>query len=339
MKRLVTFTGIFAVLGLAISPAFASDTQYPLTLNNCGVDVTFDKAPERAVGIGQASAEIMLLLGLEDQMVGTAFWPNQVLPQLAEANAKVEVLTVEFPTFESILAKEPDLVTAALPSLIGPSSRVATREDFDSVGVATYLSPNTCVAEGAAKDKFGYGSRDQLWSMDGLYQEIDEIAQIFDVNDRGQALIEDLEQREAALRAATPEGDEPLSFVFWFSSPSPSADAYLGGKNGASGFIADVLGGTNAIDSDAEWPALGWESIIAADPDVIVVARVDRNRWDLDNSDAKIEFLNSDPATREMKAVKNGAIVVMDGHAMDPTVRTIFGAEEVAEQLKVLGLR
>lgn len=341
MTRLLTVSGFCSLLVLASHSALASDTQYPLTLNNCGVEVTFDKAPERAVGIGQASAEIMLLLGLEDQMVGTAFWPNQVLPQLAEANAKVEVLTVEFPTFESILAKEPDLVTAALPSLIGPSSRVATREDFDNVGVATYLSPNTCVAEGMEKDKFGYGSRAQLWSMDGLYQEINEIAQIFDVNDRGQALIEDLEQREAALRAATPEaeGGEPLSFVFWFSSPSPSADAYLGGKNGASGFIADVLGGTNAITSDAEWPALGWESIIAADPDVIVVARVDRNRWDLDNSDAKIEFLNSDPATREMKAVKNGAIVVMDGHAMDPTVRTIFGAEEVAEQLEALGLR
>ncbi|AQU81973.1 MULTISPECIES: ABC transporter substrate-binding protein [unclassified Halomonas] len=339
MKRLFAFTGLCAMLGLVSNSAFADATQYPLTLDNCGAEVTFDQAPERAVGLGQASAEIMLLLGLEDKMVGTAFWPNSVLPQLAEANAKVEVLTVEFPTFESILAKEPDLVTAALPSLIGPSSRVATREDFDNVGVATYLSPNTCVSEGMAKDKFGYGSRAQLWSMDALYQEIEELARIFDVNDRGQALIEDLEQREAALRAETPEGGEPLSFVFWFSSPSPSADAYLGGKNGASGFIADVLGGTNAIDSEAEWPALGWEGIIAADPDVIVVARVDRNRWELDKVEAKIEYLNSDSATREMRAVKNGAIVVMDGHAMDPTVRTIFGAEEVAEQLEALGLR
>lgn len=326
-------------LGLAICPVFADATQYPLTLNNCGAEVTFDKAPERAVGLGQASAEIMLLLGLEDRMAGTAFWPNSVLPQLAEANAKVEVLTVEFPTFESILAKEPDLVTAALPSLIGPSSRVATREDFDRVEVPTYLSPSTCVAEGMTKDKFGYGNRAQLWSMETLYQEIEELARIFDVNDRGQALIEDLERREAALRAASPEGDDPLSYVFWFSSPSPSADAYLGGKYGASGFIADVLGGTNAVTSEAEWPALGWESIIATDPDVIVVARVDRNRWELDKAEAKIEYLNSDPATREMRAVKNQAIVVMDGHAMDPTVRTIFGAEQVAEQLQALGLR
>ena len=339
MKRLFAFTGLCAMLGLASNPAFADATQYPLTLNNCGVEVTFDRAPERAVGLGQNSAELMLLLGLEDRMVGTAFWPNSVLPQLAEANAKVKVLTVEFPTFESILVEEPDFVTAALPSLIGSASKVAKREDFVNVGVPTYLSPSTCVDEGAAQDKYGYGERSQLWNMDMLYREIDELAQIFDVNERGQTLIDDLQSREAALRADAAENDQTLSYLFWFSSPSPSADAHLGGKNGASGFIADVLGGTNAITSEADWPTLGWESIIAADPDVIVVAGVDRNRWELDTAESKIAFLNSDSATREMPAVKNQAIVIMDGQAMNPTVRTIFGAEQVAEQLKALGLR
>lgn len=331
--------GACAVFGFLTSPAYAAATSYPLTIDNCGVKVTFEKAPERAIGLGQNSAEVMLLLGLEDRMVGTAFWPNKVLPQLAEANAKVKVLTVEFPTFEAILTQTPDFVAAALPSLLGPSSKVAKREDFEKVGVPTYISPSTCVAEGATKDKFGYGDRSKLWNMETLYQEIDEIARIFDVQDRGNALIADLKKREAALRADAPKDGKKLSYVFWFSSPSPAADAYLGGKNSASGFIADVLGGTNAITSEAESPALGWESIIASNPDVIVVAQVDRNRWELDKSAAKIEFLNTDPATSQMPAVKNKAIVVMDGQAMNPTVRTIYGAEQVAQQLKTLGLR
>lgn len=101
-------------LGLATSPAFAGATQYPLMLDNCGAKVTLGKAPERAVGLGLASEEIMLLFGPEDRMVGTAFWPNQVLPQLADANAKVKVLTTEFPTFESILAQNPDFGVTAL---------------------------------------------------------------------------------------------------------------------------------------------------------------------------------------------------------------------------------
>jgi iron complex transport system substrate-binding protein len=322
--------------GLVASTGAEAATRYPLTIENCGSKITVDKAPARAIGLGQNSAEIMLLLGLQDRMVGTAFWPSKVLPQLAEANAKVKLLTVEFPTFESILAQNPDFVAAALPSLIGPTSKVAKREDFDKVGVPSYISPSTCLSTEKVKNE--YGSRDQLWNMDLLYREIDELSQIFDVADRGQALIADFRKREATLRAGVSKDGRTLSYVFWFSSQSPTADAYLGGKNAASGFIADVLGGKNAITAEAEWPTLGWESIIATNPDVIVVANLDRNRWELDKPEAKIKFLTTDPAVSQIPAVKSKAIVVMDGQAMNPTIRTIYGAEQVAEQLKALGL-
>lgn len=334
MKYFLAASGFASLLSIQ-SPAIAA-TQYPLTLENCGISITYEKAPERAIGLGQNSAEIMLLLGLEDRMVGTAFWPSQVLPELAEANAKVKLLTVEFPTFESILAENPDFVASALPSLIGPSSKVAKREDFEKLAIPTYLSPSTCLNTEEVKDE--YGSRDKLWNMDLLYKEIDELSQIFDVNDRGQALIADFKQREAKLRANATAQDKKLSYVFWFSSQSPSAEAYLGGGNGASTFIADVLGGENAIKAKAEWPTLGWEGIIAANPDVIVIANLDRNRWKLDKPEAKIEFLTTDPVVSQMPAVKNKAIVIMDGQAMNPTIRTIYGAEQIASQLKDLGI-
>jgi iron complex transport system substrate-binding protein len=335
LKLFVAVSGLAAAFAMTTIPAMAAATKYPLTIDNCGAAVTFQKAPERAIGLGQNSAEVLLMLGLQDKMVGTAFWPSKVLPQLAEANAKVKLLTVEFPTFESLLAENPDFVAAALPSLMGPTSKVAKRDDYDKLGIPTYLSPSTCLSTDKVKDQ--YGSREQLWNMDLLYKEIDELSQIFDVADRGQALIADFKKREEALRSSVAKDGKKLSYVFWFSSPSPSADAYLGGKNGASGFIADVLGGENAIKAEAEWPTLGWEGIIAADPSVIVVASLDRNRWELDKPEAKIKFLNTDPAVSQMQAVKNKAIVVMDGQAMNPTIRTIYGAEQIAEQLKAIG--
>ena len=76
----------------------------------------------------------------------------------------------------------------------------------------------------------------------------------------------------------------------------------------------------------------------AANPDVIVVSSLDRNRWALDNAEEKIKFLKSDPAVSQLDAVKKGHIVVMDGQAMNPTIRTIYGAEQVGEQLRKLGL-
>ncbi|MCG7622509.1 ABC transporter substrate-binding protein [Epibacterium sp. Ofav1-8] len=312
-----------------------ADTHYPLTIENCGQSVTFDKAPENAVALGQNSAEIMLLLGLEDRMAATAFWPNAVLPEVAEANSGVERLTVEFPTLESVLATQPDFVAAMLTTLLGPDSKVAKRSDFEGLGIPTYLSPSACSTTLDAGD--AYGSRGELWNMDLLYKEIEDLSRIFDVAERGQALIADFRAREAALRAQFSE-TEDLSFLFWFSSPSPADDAYLGGGNGPSGYIADVLGGTNAIKTEADWPAVGWEGIMAADPTVFVVAQVDRERWNLDTADNKIAFLTSDPTVSQMEAVRNGRIVVMSGAAMNPSIRTLYGAEQVAEQLKAIDL-
>lgn len=321
-----------AVAALAsLTAAAQAQTVYPLTLENCGQTVTFSQAPQNAVALGQNSAEIMLLLGLQDRMAASAFWPNSVLPELAEANAEVEVLTVEFPTLEAVLSRQPDFVAAMLTTLMGPDSTVANRSDFEELGIPTYLSPSACSTTLNAGD--AYGSRGELWSMDLLYKEIEDLSRIFDVTDRGAALIEDFRTREAALRAQFSQ-TEGLTFLFWFSSPSPADDAYLGGGNGPSGYIADLLGGSNAIRTEADWPAVGWEGIMAANPTVIVAAQVDRNRWNLDTAEAKIEFLTSDPTVSQMDAVRNGRIVVMSGAAMNPSIRTLYGAEQVAEQLQ-----
>ena len=298
MMLALPLAGALALVVSGVVQAADAHTQYPLTLENCGQKITYTHAPKRAVALGQNSAEILLLLGLQDRMVGTAFWPSKVLPQLADANAKVKLLTVEMPRLESILAEDPDFVAAALPSLIGPNSKVAKREDFEKMGVPTYLSPGTCLASGTAKD--AYGSRDQLWSPELAYREIDDLSRIFDVPARGQALIADLKARvEKARQTAEKAGLAGKSYLFWFSSPSPSADAYVAGKNSASGYIATVLGGRNAVTNETEWPTMSWESIIATQPDVIVVATLDRNRWELDKPEAKIKYLTTDSATRD----------------------------------------
>lgn len=325
-----------ASLALLSSAGHAEQTHYPLRLQNCGVEVVFEHAPERAVTLGQNSAEIMYLLGLENRMAATAFWPSHVLPELSAANDKVRLLSIGNPSFEAVLSSNPDFVAAQLRNMFEPAGLVARREDFSKLGIPTYMSPSACstrLNEGGA-----LGARSKLWDMSLLYQEIEELAKIFDVADRGQSLIADLRQREKALREKRRVVGRDLTFVFWFSSSSPSADAWLGGKNGASGFIADVVGGRNAVTTEVEWPTLSWERIAALNPTVIVIASLDRQRFELDRPDTKIKFLTSDPVVSQLDAVKHGHIAVIDGQAMNTTVRTIYGAEQLARQLEEFGL-
>ena len=132
--------------------------------------------------------------------------------------------------------------------------------------------------------------------------------------------------------------DGKLSAVFWFSSAEVDIDPYVAGKNGAPGYIMSALGIKNVIDSEEEWPTVGWETVAKANPTIIVAGKMDRRRYPADDVAVKQEFLKSDPVTSLMPAVKQNHVVVMDAQAMNPTIRTIEGIEVLADAVDKLGL-
>lgn len=324
---------------LSIIPAthaLSNDTNYPLTLTNCGMEIGFLSAPQNTVTVGQSATEILYALGLAERVAGTSVWFTPVLPEFREVNAGIERLADNDPSFEAVVNRRPELVAAQYEWHIGPTGSVATREQFHELGIATYVMPADCDTKDNSTG--GDGTRTAAFSPEAIYKGIHELATIFDVQEAGQALVADLESREATAIAAAEalELPEELSAVFWFSSPDRSADPYVAGRLGAPGYMMDALGIHNVVESDEEWPTVGWESIARADPDIIVVASMDRRRYPADDVAEKLDFLHSDPVTREMSAVRNGRIIEMDAHAMSATMRTIFGLETLVEALPSL---
>lgn len=337
LKR-AAIAAVFAAtaFGFSAGAVLAAPTAYPLTLKNCGRDVTFTHAPQRTVSIGQSTTEILYMLGLADKVVGTAVWIGPVIKGYEEANAKIDRLADNDPSFESVLAKKPDLVTAQFQWHVGPEGVVAKPEQFEELSIPVYTSPADCV--GKDNSGGGDGVRHQVFTMDLIYQEITDLAQIFNVQDRGAKLVADLKAREDVARKKIASADGKLSAVFWFSSAELDIDPYVAGKNGAPGYIMSALGIRNVIDSEEEWPTVGWETIAKADPKLVVVGKMDRKRYPADDVVVKQAFLNEDPVTRLMPAVSQGHIVVMDAQAMNPTIRTIEGIEVLADAVVQLGL-
>jgi iron complex transport system substrate-binding protein len=317
-------------------PGAPHASGYPLAIENCGVEVTFAQAPRRAVTLGQNSAEILLSLGLADRMAGTAVWVGPVLAGLEEANAGVDRIADNQPSFEAVLNAAPDFVAAQFTSDIGPQGRVGTRGQFAELGVATYVSPSDCIGKDDAGG--GDGSRSTPFSMELIYREIDELARIFGVPDRGDALVAGLKAREEAVVDATAGRARDVSLVYWFSSARIEGDPWIAGRNGAPGYITKKLGAVNVVDTEEEWPAASWESIVGADPDVIVIGTMDRRRYPADDPAAKIRFLEEDPVTSRLDAVRDRRFVMMDAQSMNPTIRTIDGLEKLAEALDGFGL-
>ena len=50
----------------------------------------------------------------------------------------------------------------------------------------------------------------------------------------------------------------------------------------------------------------------------------------------KLEFLRNDPVTRNMDAVKNNRIIILDAMAMQASMRTFSGIEQLADAIEKL---
>ena len=88
---------------------------YPVTwtetLDGKEVTASVEKAPSRAISMSQATTEMMLALGLEDKMVGTAMKEEDIYPPLQASYDKVKVLAEKWPSYETFMAEKPDFAT------------------------------------------------------------------------------------------------------------------------------------------------------------------------------------------------------------------------------------
>ena len=139
------FRALFAagLLALAAVPVFAQETEYPLTIDNCGFEVTYEAAPEHAITMNQSATEIMLALGLQDKMVGTAYLDDTILPEYEDAYNSIPVLAAEYPSKEVLLGAEPDFGYGSYSSAFGEEA-AGPRQDLLDLGITSYVSPMAC---------------------------------------------------------------------------------------------------------------------------------------------------------------------------------------------------
>jgi iron complex transport system substrate-binding protein len=309
-------------------------THYPLTVENCGRSQTFHQPPQRVVTLGQHETELLLALGLGKSIVGTAVWFGRLPPALAPAGQGLKRLADNAPGFEAVAAQRPDLVLAQYSWHLGPSGEVATRERFEALGIHTWVAPADCIGKAVTAGSNGDGARTTPFTLESINREIDELARIFNVTERGQALRHQLKQRiEHARQQSARPGSAPLKVVYWFSSPRLNGDPWVAGSDGAPGWISRTLGLQNIIDSREEWPTVTWEHIARSRPDIIVIASMERRLYPADNAAAKIAFLKKDPVTREIPAVKQGRIIVVPAMSLNPSLRNVDAVEQIGKQL------
>ncbi|MFE2924354.1 ABC transporter substrate-binding protein [Streptomyces goshikiensis] len=283
---------------------------FPYTVTNCGVSSTYQAPPRRAVTMNQHATEIMLALGLEEKLVGTAYLDDAVLPAYRPAYDKVKVLAKEYPSKEVLLGANPDFVYGGYSSAFD-KAQGRDREGLAKAGINSRLSVEYCT-QGPV-------------GLDQLRTEITEVAKTFGVPERGAALIGTEQRRIDAVTARVKDKAKPAVFVY----DSGEASAFTSGGNGIGNEIVSLAGGTNVFaDLKDTFGDVSWEKVIERKPEVVLI-------YDYGGTtvEAKKQRLVNDPALAEVPAVKNRRFVVLPLSSAVLGVRVADAVESLGRQL------
>lgn len=293
----------------------AGSTNYPLTIDNCGTELTLDAAPERVLTVKSSTLELMLALGVGDTVIGSAFSDGPVPDEYADAASGIVVVSDKVPSQEATLELEPDFVFAGWESNLSAEG-AGERADLAKLGVNSYVAPAACKGEGYMPDPLDF---------DEVFREFTEAGDIFGVPDAAADLVA---AQRAELDAIEPNA-EGLT-ALWYSSGDDTP--YVGAGIGSPQMIMAAAGLDNiGKDVHDTWTPMSWEAIVDAEPDVIVLVDA---AWN--TAESKIELLESNPVTAALPAVQQQRYVVLDFPSTEAGVRNVGAVASTVEQLAAL---
>ncbi|ARD48108.1 ABC transporter substrate-binding protein [Sporosarcina sp. P33] len=278
-----------------------------IIIDNNDFVIEYDKAPSRAISLNQHVTEIMLALGLEDSMVGTAYLDDKIYKPLQETYEKVPVLAEQYPSKEQVIEAEADFLYAGWSSAFTEKS-IAAREELKELGIDSYLQmSSTKVAP----------------TLEDIYTDIRNIAKIFRIEDRGEELVSQMNQDIEEITAKLPEVKEPLEVLVFDSGDTEVFTATQNFMN----TLVTMAGGRNVFgDVEGNWATVSKEDAVERQPEVIVV--IDYGSTTVEQ---KINFLKSDPALSETPAVQNEKFVTLPLSAASEGIRAAEAVEILAK--------
>ncbi|GAA3660243.1 ABC transporter substrate-binding protein [Nonomuraea antimicrobica] len=297
--------------GASPPPATPSTgTGFPVTVTNCGVTTTYRQAPRRAVTMNQHVTEIMLALGLERSMAGTAYLDDRIPPRYEAAYRSIKVLAEEYPSYEALLSAEPDFVYGGFTSAFDDQEG-RSRRTLAEAGIDSYLSLEACPSGPV--------------TMDLLEEEIRTIGRVFGVPERAEQRVAELRGVLEGVRAKL-GGVEPVK-VFVYDSGDKTA--FTAGGAGIGNDLISRAGGVNLFaDLAKAFGDVSFEQVAERAPDVIVIY----DYGDQTVADKK-RFLLANPALKDVPAVKEQRFAVLPLSSTVLGVRAPEAVESLARQL------
>lgn len=163
--------------------------------------------------------------------------------------------------------------------------------------------------------------------FDDVWLGIRQVAEALDAQERGERLIEELQDRmkEIETRTANTVVKPTVACVEWIE-PLMASGNWMPR-------LVEMAGGVNVFGKTGEHsPGLAWERFVAVDPEVVVVLPCG---FDMMRTKQEMRFLTRQPGWQDLRAVREGRVFVTDGNQYfnRPGPRLVESLEILAEVL------
>ena len=246
-------------------------------------------ADERIVTIGGAATEIVFALGAGSSVVAADL--SSIYPPQARELPMVGYVRNISP--EGVLSMSPDLVIAT--GALGPPTarKMLERLDIDIIWLPNLSTPEE------------------------LLFSIKTVSERLALTEGANVLIEEVNHglAQAAANSSNWKKDSP-SVLFLLEPPGKSTPGMGGGLDSKANTLIGLAGGTNAATGFSGFKPVSVESLVAMNPDVILVGQSDRHG----GSPESIQAMIASTALSEVNAIKKDAVyaVPLDDLAFGP---------------------
>lgn len=301
------------VLLLGSAHALAEATHYPLTIQSCNREVTFQQAPKHAVSHDINMTQMMLALGLKPQMAGysgVSGW-KAVTPDMQTLLDGLPELAAKYPSVETLLNANVDFFFAGWDYGMRVGGDL-TPQTLQPLGINVYELTESCA----------FVMQRPPATLEDTYNDLRNLGKIFDVQDRANALIGAMQAQVAEIRQGLP-AEKPRVFLY----DSGEDRAMTSGRLGMPQALIDAAGGRNVLDDvEASWTRVNWENVVERNPQVIVI--VDYSEI---TADQKIRFLLNNKALQSVDAIKHQRFIVIPYVQATPGIDNVLAVATLAK--------
>nr|WP_246297496.1 ABC transporter substrate-binding protein [Janibacter cremeus] len=262
------------------------DGHYPVTVENCGHEVTLESEPTDVVMLKSAVVPFLTSVGVLDHVSAKAgvypdgYFTDETAQQIADIDTltdRVDASGHLLISKEAVVERDPGLVLGQTDNL--------SHASLDEVGIPSLEASGLCTSN---LPEPGFQQ---------IYDEVEMYGQVFNREDEADEAVADLKQRVEEITSTVTKGERTGAVLY---PTVGGGTTYAYGNKSMTDPMLEAAGIENVFgDQDERVFEVTLETLLAKDPDVLVLLHSEGAPQEVEQAVTNLPGAESLTAVRE----------------------------------------